>query len=680
MIAVNPPPSHSPSDRIFPLHSSSPNAASPRMATHSPPTVGGQHPISYPPSPAPFATDDEEDEGSEHAPVSSPTDRLGVNQDAPDTGDISKTPTNGTFKPSNPSQAQQLTIQTNDAYLGGVNEEDAPQSVIHAPAGFGDFRTVNSPSNSTASSTDKSDVTIKSPLRIRSNLPVKYTAISPVSPPPLTTEIEPEKKEEEWSERATPRAQTRQEAESLEKKAHRRSLPDIPENLGAESAQEETEDELETLEAPTANLRDYKEEMSALKTALSECWTLCNTLASLSSIHRERLFNVGGQGDTQEQAWKSCWKLCQNLYDHRDSDHASQVRPTLDLCREFCQALFEVRVKDNEISDSILRVSFELNNHLYNTHDRNLPEAFRERTLDFYITLCHRLMKQRTRLAEETDSLLRACWSLAEMLFSLRQSKREGKLADEELLGSAVQACWELCDLFREGWTQIRPDRGTPRASQTTFTEAFYQAKRAEIPNAEEPTPSVYAPETPTTVFDDTATVAPDQAPVPNILVLGPGNTQTLHAQWSSNASTLSGYSQSSENTSSSTHTIKSPAEDPNLTCLKLLILRAAMNSGFQRESGQTLPAFVKALSSDAFGTSPWQTSLLANYKNLVTVDPAFRAIAPPGRATAPDVSGAVQVMIQHSGRYTWLRELYRLVFGFRTEEAVHRATLSIQT
>ncbi|KAN0071669.1 hypothetical protein V8E54_010265 [Elaphomyces granulatus] len=49
---------------------------------------------------------------------------------------------------------------------------------------------------------------------------------------------------------------------------------------------------------------------------------------------------------------------------------------------------------------------FRVNNH------RDLPEAFR--TLDFYIALCHRLMKQRMHLAEETDS-----WSLAEMQWIL---------------------------------------------------------------------------------------------------------------------------------------------------------------------------------------------------------------------------------------------------------------------
>lgn len=34
----------------------------------------------------------------------------------------------------------------------------------------------------------------------------------------------------------------------------------------------------------------------------------------------------------------------------------------LDLCRDFCQALFDVRQKKDETADSVLRVSFELNN------------------------------------------------------------------------------------------------------------------------------------------------------------------------------------------------------------------------------------------------------------------------------------------------------------------------------
>ena len=400
----------------------------------------------------------------------------------------------------------------------------------------------------------------------------------------------------------------------------------------------------------------------------------------------------------QEQAWKSCWKLCQKLYETRDEAVGSQVRPTLELCRDFCQCLFEVRRRENDVADSVLRVSFELNNHLYNTHDRTLPEAFRERTLDFYITLCHRLMKQRSDLARETDSLLEACWSLAEMLFSLRQNKREGKPADEELLGSAVQACWELCDLFREGWTQIRPDRGTPRPSQTTFTQAFQQAKQsqmaatiANVPEAEDFDDDFGRanPETPTTVFEDTQQMSPDEGTVPNILVLGTSENSrqpgVQRQQWSSSSSTLSGSSSYSGQSASSTSTstIINPAipqtEDPHLTCLKVLIVNAAITIGFQRASSTTLAAFVKAIPSNSFGTQPWQLQLLASYKKLVASDPGFRSPGPVRRAAAAHVARSVIWMVGSHGQYAWLRDLYRLVFGFHVEEGQNRDGVYIQ-
>lgn len=504
------------------------------------------------------------------------------------------------------------------------------------------------------------------------------------------------------------------------------SAIDIPEGQDTDAADDQTpSDQTVLFENTVGHLQDTADDVAALKLALGECWTLCNTLAGLSYGHRERIFSHDGKGDAPEQAWKSCWKLCRKLYYTRDEDFAAQVRPTLDLCRDFCQSLFEVRQRENDVADSVLRVSFELNNHLYNTHDRSLPEAFRERTLDFYITLCHRLMKQRRRLTAETDSLLRACWSLAEMLFSLRQNQREGKPADEELLGSAVQACWELCDLFREGWTQVKPmSRGTPRPSQTTFTQAFQQAKQTEraataavatiavtaataaaaAANANATTIAMEAdslaedsaeesedeefgrlnPETPTTVFEDTQQVSPDEASVPNILVLGPdqaSNTLT-HAQrqkWSSNSSTLSGYSQSSGTTTSSTSTIINPSEDPRLTCLKLLIVKAAINSGFQRGKSMTLASFVKSIPSNSFGHAPWQMQLLENYKKLVASDPGFRSPGPSRRATAGDIGQAVRWMVG-SGQYGWLKDLFRLVFGFHVDEGEVRSKVTIQS
>lgn len=110
-------------------------------------------------------------------------------------------------------------------------------------------------------------------------------------------------------------------------------------------------------------LRQPADEVAALRSALHECWTLCNTLANLSSLHRDRVFNSSGTPDAHEKAWKACWRLCQRLYDNQNEDADSlKVRLNLDLCRDFCQALFDVRQKKDEAADSVLRVSFELNN------------------------------------------------------------------------------------------------------------------------------------------------------------------------------------------------------------------------------------------------------------------------------------------------------------------------------
>ena len=522
-------------------------------------------------------------------------------------------------------------------------------------------------------------------------------------------------------DRSTPRAQTRQELEEeRRRKMSRRtsslegllpwfglyfrkyltSFADIPEAL--DKHEDDTDDESksrpatalnsgdsQTSDAMEASIKGANEEIASLRTALSECWTLCNTLANLSSTHRQRTFKFMGKEEVQQQAWRSCWRLCQSLYDSRDRDHKSEVVPTLELCRDFCQSLFEARQRGDEASDSVLRVSFELNNHLYNTHDRALPEAFNERTLDFYITLCHRLMRQRTSLPQETDALLRACWSLAEMLFNLRQNNREGKNPDEELLGSAVQACWELCDLFREGWTQIRPDRGTPRPSQMTFGSqtSVNSATNREANRSTSSLSGQYfdaksrapPPETPTTIFDDatTATSSPESGSVPNILVLGPGSTRsrseygaTHHDRWTSNASVLSGYSDSASSQRTSS-TATAGKEDAHLNLLRYLLLKAGMNTGYSRLSGQSLPAYVKTLADNAFGTLPWQQKVLSFYKKLVLGDKSMLAIhtATTRRLGANEAAKSVK-WLGTSEQWAWMRDLYRIVYGFGVDEA----------
>lgn len=335
--------------------------------------------------------------------------------------------------------------------------------------------------------------------------------------------------------------------------------------------------------------------------------------------------------------------------------------------------------------------------------------------MDFYITLCHRLMKQRSDLAEETDSLLRACWSLAEMLFSLRQNRRDGKAPDEELLGSAVQACWELCDIFREGWTQVRPDRGTPRPNQINFfaagppfalnamsdvsrsnagSRASLHSKRESLrslADLDRPRSRPAVPETPVTEFEDTP-VSPDASPqMPNILVLGTSTDSRSDrgGRWSSNASNLSGYSQSSQHTSS-TATTAATIEDTNITRIKALIVKAAVNIGFNRDAAAangtggavSLQTFVKSLPTGSFGSLPTHATLLQSYKTLVLSDTAFRSsVNLPARGkrfTAAEIAKSVSWMAVRSVQYSFLRDLFRLVFGIQPEDAETRKNMSI--
>ncbi|KAK3382945.1 hypothetical protein B0T24DRAFT_687238 [Lasiosphaeria ovina] len=625
-----------------------------------------------------------------------------------------------------------MMLRTNlpDHIRKSVGEEIV--SVIHAPQSFQNWKSSDSISRSSLSNSVtgmSAEGTISPPLSEHST--VKSPPPTHIPPshflPMVNTKVKPVPF---GLDTATPQAQKLEDVFANEPSKLRSSTAS---SLDMEAdADEEYED---ADEFSTTSARAEDSEVKALRAALEECWTLCNTLANLSSIHRERVFNSSGTPDAHEKAWKCCWKLCKRLYTSRDDLHESyNVRTNLDLCRDFCQALFDVRQRKEEVADSILRVSFELNNHLYSAQDsRNLPEAFRERTLDFYITLCHRLMKQRNELAEETDSLLRACWSLAEMLFSLRQNRRDNKAPDEELLGSAVQACWELCDIFREGWTQIRPDRGTPRPSQVNFfssglgsggsfghpnmsgghpsditrsgagSRASLHSKRESLrsltdPPGERPRPHAVVPETPVTEFEDTP-ISPDASPqMPNIIVLGTSLDSRSdrggeRGRWSSNASNLSGYSQNSQqshHTSSTTTTATASIEDLNVTRIKTLILKAAMNIGFSRDAAaadtlggaSSLQAFVKSLPTGSFGSLPSHATLLQSYKNLVLADATFRASASlptrGKRVNALDIAKSVNWMMMRSSQYSFLRDLFKLVFGFQLDDAETRKSVSI--
>ncbi|RCI13248.1 hypothetical protein L249_0342 [Ophiocordyceps polyrhachis-furcata BCC 54312] len=541
-----------------------------------------------------------------------------------------------------------------------------------------------------------------------------------LSRPPISTDVKPVR----YSiDSATPRAQDLQDM--LNDSARLRSsssssLEKIDEQAEAEVDDEDDMDDDAYRQRPLTS--SETDGIASLRAALHECWTLTNTLANLSSKHRNQVFNNSETPDAHEKAWKTCWKLCKHLYHDQGGDNESQnVTTNLHLCRDFCQALFDVRQRRDETADSVLRVSFELNNHVQNS--MKLPEAFRARTLDFYITLCHRLMKQRSELAKETNELLRACWGLAEMLFSMRQRRRDGRSADEGLLGSAVLACWELCDIFRDGWTQIRPDRDTPRPSQTAFfmdqagvesrrsSRSSVYSKRDSVKSLQEERPRKPppVPETPITEFEDTPVSPESRSPqLPNIMVLGTTTSEGGRGgRWSSNASNMSSYSRSSNRTSSTAKT--TAVGDFNMARAKILVVRAAMDLGFDRDSrgadgkeanGASLQNFVQGLRAATLGSSaaaavtstssssssspsmPSQATLLQQYQKSIVVDaliPRGQALPSRGeRVSAQDMAKSVQALGSSSPRLAYLRDLFLLVFQFPIEEAESRRNVLI--
>ncbi|KAL7943208.1 hypothetical protein V8C42DRAFT_115842 [Trichoderma barbatum] len=598
-----------------------------------------------------------------------------------------------------PRHSDMLMLTTNLPEIVRQGNSEEAVSVIHAPESFASWLS-SEPSAKSVTSTERSSPKADGASQASSTGTFNSPPSHPTRPP-ISTDVKPVR----YSlDSATPRAQDLQDMlmdGSRLRSSSTSSLEKIDEQTEAEGDDDDDE--------PFPHVPQVADEIGDLRTLLHESWTLCNTLANLSSMHRPRAFKDSGTPDAVERAWKACWKLCHRLYDNQDEDPAYlSVKFNLDLCRDFCQALFDVREKKDELADSVLRVSFELNNHLYSAQDnRNLPEQFRERTLDFYITLCHRLMKQRGELLGKTDQLLGACWALAEMLFSLRQNRLDGKPADGELLLSAVQACWGLGDIFKDSWAKVNTDRNTPRPSQASFfshssdqtgresrqsNRSSRHSKQVSIKSThqeERPRKPPPVPETPVTEFEDTPISPESRSPqMPNLLVLGPSSDGGRGGRWSSSASNLSSYSHSSNRTSS-TATTTTATEDPNVARAKILVLRAAMTLGFDRDTiadPKTAPAllqkFVQNLPADAFGTQPRETTLLQQYKNSVLMDafiPRNHMIPSRGkRVPAVDMAKSIQTLASSSPRYAYLRDLFGFVFKFPIEEVEGRRHTSI--
>lgn len=483
------------------------------------------------------------------------------------------------------------------------------------------------------------------------------------------------------------------------------SLEKIEEQTEAESDDDQETDDAFPLLNPARKSPDNK---SMLRDKLRHYWDTCAFLAKHPPTnHNFLVLTRSGTPSAYGRAWEACWKLCQRLYANQNKGgDAINVVDTLNLIRQFSQALFDVRVRvpGDDATDSFLRALYEAQNHLWNGQATSNPIQFHERSLDFYIAMCHRSMKLREGLPGDTEALIATCWSLAELLFSLRQCRRDGRtgVEEDELLDSACQACWDLCGLFQRNGNTVQTDRNTPRPSQTSFgtppqvdqsgresrtsnrssrhSRRDTASTRSSRREPEERLVPPLVPETPVTDLEDTPISPGSRSPtMPNIMVLGP--TSDHGGRWSSAASNMSSYSHSSNRTSS-TATTTTATEDPNVTRGKMLILRAAMNTGFKRElmmdsknGSANLQRYVKALTLGDFGASTSSESLLQQYKDAVLKDcfvPRSQFIPNrPKKYTALEMARVVQTLMNTSARYSYMRELYKFVFLFSLDDGL---------
>jgi hypothetical protein len=90
--------------------------------------------------------------------------------------------------------------------------------------------------------------------------------------------------------------------------------------------------------------------------------------------------------------------------------------------------------------------------------------------------------------------------------------------------------------------------------------------------------------------------------------------------------------------------------------------------------TGERLPAYVNKLPDTAFGTLPWQKKVFTYYKTLVVGDKSMLTVngMPARRLGANEVAKSIK-WLGASEKWAWMRDLYRLVFGFGIDEAERR-------
>ena len=138
---------------------------------------------------------------------------------------------------------------------------------------------------------------------------------------------------------------------------------------------------------------------------------------------------------------------------------------------------------------------------------------------------------------------------------------------------------------------------------------------------------------------------------------------------------------------------MRTPAEDPSLTLLKALFVRAAVQTGrgfsadprnanTRDSTSKSLPLFARSLPDTAFGTQSWQRNLLAEYKKCVSQDNTFKYLgttaAAIGLGPDPDkgrdeIAAVLKGMVDNTPGWGWLRDLFRYGYGQYPEEVLNK-------
>jgi hypothetical protein len=290
----------------------------------------------------------------------------------------------------------------------------------------------------------------------------------------------------------------------------------------------------------------------------------------MSAAQREQLYSRSHNPENARTIFTLCWSLCRAIYpsESADSDTRVDLDHLLRSARDLEHAI-SANEPDKTEADSFARATMVLNDHLQGGLAPELPDTFQQRTLEIYLDLCSQAIHSTTILSGDLLINVRACWVLVETVYALCQhTAREttSSLIDpvsgdeveastslkveEDLLGHAISACFNLCTLFYNSWYESQPGHATPRPSlvgpdyfrthprsshhdhshATSLASARFP-HNAQSLTTEPRTPSPKfsherdLPETPLTVFEDLEGIDPmeeygEQLP-PKIILLG---------------------------------------------------------------------------------------------------------------------------------------------------------------